>query len=393
MMRRLLIPGATTAVLFCHSLAYSQAGSWPTIQDLSGQWRYEETLEGNVTGWPVRCEAKGILQLTWSDGALTGTLRSEGMQCRNPRRSYREPPSTAQISVQYTAPALSFFLVEGCPYTATVDATNSSFRGTLECTIEDGGEPMRVYGEWHATRDGAPPPRVVESAPQQPTDARSVAVQIIDSTMLPPPSRQALVNAVARALADGFCEDADFSAHPVDLNADTTPEVQVEAVGPCYNSISGGMNWVFIRDPESGAWQENFGFPGGLIALPSRSGGFVDVMVAMAGSETPVWRWNGSAYSLYCRVPALPGGRNSCPGTIPRNPTADGLPSFRAATRPRPSAEQAPRDAQRDLARRLARAAPAGPPGQAAICPDPQRSQVRSPRRCGHDPAPLNILA
>jgi hypothetical protein len=202
---------------------------------------------------------------------------------------------------------------------------------------------------------------------------RAVAVQITDSIMVPLASRRALVTAVTRALADGFCEDADFAARPVDLNADTTPEVQVEAVGPCYNSVSGGMSWVFIRDPASGAWRENFGFTGGLIALPSRSGGFVDVMVSMAGSETPVWRWNGSAYSLYCRVPALPGGRNSCPWTIPRNPTADGLPSFSSGTPPQPSAERAPQEGQRDMARRLACAAPAGSLGQAAICPNLQK--------------------
>ncbi|HET7232876.1 MAG TPA: hypothetical protein VFJ16_22895 [Longimicrobium sp.] len=202
---------------------------------------------------------------------------------------------------------------------------------------------------------------------------RTVAVQITDSIMIPPASRRALITAITSALSDGFCEDADFGAQPVDLNADTTPEVQVEAVGPCYNSVSGGMSWVFIRDSATGAWRENFGFTGGLVALPSRSGGFVDVMVAMAGSETPVWRWNGSAYSLYCRVPALPSGRNSCPWTIPRNPTADGLPSFSAGTPSLPSPGRAAQEGQRDMARRLACTAPAGSLGRAAICPNLQR--------------------
>lgn len=164
-----LCTGAVIAVLCGYSPASSQPQYWPSAEDLVGEWRFQEQLEGNVTGWPVHCEVRGILQLTASNGALVGHMRTEGMRCRNPNRTYREPPSTSEFAVQYTAPALSFFLVDGCPYTATVDAANSGFRGTLECTIEDEGEPMRVYGQWQATREGPRPQRARERPTTQQT--------------------------------------------------------------------------------------------------------------------------------------------------------------------------------------------------------------------------------
>jgi hypothetical protein len=161
----LLCTSVMVATLCDLPAAHAQARYWPSAENLVGEWRFREQLEGNVTGWPVHCETSGILRLTWENGALAGHMRTEQMRCRNPRRSYQEGPFTNSFSVQYTPPGLSFFAVDGCPYTATVDATNSGLRGTLECTIEDEGEPMRVYGEWYASREGPPPPT---RAPERP---------------------------------------------------------------------------------------------------------------------------------------------------------------------------------------------------------------------------------
>jgi hypothetical protein len=158
-----LYAAAMLAVLCDPRMVVSQERNWPTDRELVGEWRFQEQLEGNVTGWPVHCETSGLLRISWENGALVGRSRTERMRCRNPNRSYSVAPFQNEFAVQYTAPGISFFVVDGCPYTATVDSGNSGLRGTLECTIEDEGEPMHVYGEWHASREGPPPMRAPES--------------------------------------------------------------------------------------------------------------------------------------------------------------------------------------------------------------------------------------
>jgi hypothetical protein len=128
----------------------------PAGSPLVGEWRVQETMEGNVTGWPTRCTTVGTLRVRMEAGALVGHHRTERMECRNPNGSFRQGPWENRFAVDLSDAQVSFSPVEGCPYTATL--SSAEMRGALECTISDeGDEPMRVYGEWVATRVSSTP--------------------------------------------------------------------------------------------------------------------------------------------------------------------------------------------------------------------------------------------
>lgn len=126
------------------------------------------------------------------------------------------------------------------------------------------------------------------------------------------------------------CEETEMRARLVDLNGDDTPEVQVEAGGTCVGGMAGTHSWLLVRTP--GGWRADLAFPGFLVPLGTRSGGFVDVLVAGPGFCFPVWRWNGRAYDHFCN--AGEGGANCdspCPRAINVRDAGEELPAFRAA--------------------------------------------------------------
>lgn len=161
------------------------------------------------------------------------------------------------------------------------------------------------------------------------------AGELVDGLGLPVALAGPLRSAVLGAVRTDDCDDTEIGLRLVDLNNDTVPEVHLTANGPCMDSRAGGTNWVFVRDP-SGEWRPNLDFNGGLLPLPSRSQGFVDVIVAGPGFTAPVWRWDGTEYSLFCFTAEGPDAQgHTCPRSLVVQETADDLPPFTRRPAPR----------------------------------------------------------
>lgn len=181
-------------------------------------------------------------------------------------------------------------------------------------------------------------------AAAQPTDpGRQAAARLTATLALPDSLRRPLTDAMALAFAEGKvrpaeergrysvlgCDNTEVGARLVDLNGDAVPEVHVQALGTCVGGMAGVYNWVFVRAPGMGTWRPNLTFNGFLQPLRSRAAGFADVVVGGPGFITPVWRWTGRRYSLYCRSGT--GGdapRNTCPRGLAGATAGDSLPAF-----------------------------------------------------------------
>lgn len=89
---------------------------------------------------------------------------------------------------------------------------------------------------------------------------------------------------------------------PTDMNKDGKEEIFVIFGNGYTSGQTGSSLLLFIKD-KTGNYQTNFGFSGAMpVIMPTKNGGYPDLLIGGPGFEFPVWRWNGKEYVYYRKI-------------------------------------------------------------------------------------------
>ncbi|MBT8274059.1 MAG: hypothetical protein KJO77_09645 [Bacteroidia bacterium] len=100
-------------------------------------------------------------------------------------------------------------------------------------------------------------------------------------------------------LAENKNGEFPFKAYvyPLDLNNDGIEEIGITFGNMITSGNVGSSAFLFIKN-EKGHYVRHFGIPGFLAFLPLENNDFPDVIIGGTNLEFPVWRWNGTEFSM-----------------------------------------------------------------------------------------------
>ncbi len=95
-------------------------------------------------------------------------------------------------------------------------------------------------------------------------------------------------------------EDAPFHVDVTitDLNDDGVEEILFHWGNSFWSGFTGTSCTLLVKNPKTGNYETNLGFPGIAEILKSKTNGYRDLLIGGPGFEFPLYKWDGKKYEL-----------------------------------------------------------------------------------------------